>query len=230
MSGIQWILDGAHWTGVDGIPHRTYEHLVITAIAVGLACLIALPVGLLLGHLRRGGVLVLNISNVGRAIPTLAILIIFASTDAIGIGTTAAILALAVFAVPPILTNTYVGMLGVDPEAVEAARGMGMRERQVLWRVEAPLALPLVAAGLRTATVQVVATATLAALVAGGGLGRYIVDGFGLQDRPQIYGGTILVALLCIITEIVMALLQRRVTPGRTRRVPTPELLASVRS
>jgi osmoprotectant transport system permease protein len=225
---FRWLLDGAHWSGGEGIPHRFVEHAEITLLAVGLACLIALPLGLLLGHWRRGGLLAINISNAGRAIPTFAVLVIFATTDTIGVGNKAAIYALAIFAAPPILTNTYVGMTGVDRDALEAARGMGMRERQVLLRVEMPLALPLIAAGLRTATVQVVATATLAALVAGGGLGRLVVDGFGRQDRPQIYAGALIVAVLCILTEAGLGLLQRRLTPGgrKTPRVPIDEVVA----
>jgi osmoprotectant transport system permease protein len=222
---ISWLLDGAHWTGGDGVPHLLREHAQITLLAVVLACLVALPLGLLLGHWRRGGVLAINISNVGRAVPTFAVLVIFATTSTIGVGNEAAIYALAIFAIPPILTNTYVGMTGVDPDALEAARGMGMNERQVLFRVEMPLALPLIAAGFRTATVQVVATATLAALVAGGGLGRLIVEGFGRQDRPQIYAGALIVAVLCIVTEAGLGLVQRRLTPGgrRTPRVPVEE-------
>jgi osmoprotectant transport system permease protein len=218
MNTIQWLLAGEHWQGPDGIPTRMLQHVKITLLAVGLASAVALPAGLILGHRRRGGFVAVNASNVGRAIPTLAILIIFAATDSIGIGDRAAIYALAIFALPPILTNAYVGMLGVDRDAVEAARGMGMRERQVLVRVEVPLAMPLIAAGLRTATVQVVATATLAAIVAGGGLGRYIVDGFGQQDHPQVYAGAVLVAALAITTEVVLGAFERRVTPGKRRR------------
>jgi osmoprotectant transport system permease protein len=227
MNTIQWLLAGEHWQGPDGIPTRFFQHVKITLLAVGLASALALPVGLWLGHKRRGGFVAVNASNVGRAIPTLAILIIFAASDAIGIGDRAAIYALAIFALPPILTNTYVGMMGVDPDAVEAARGMGMRERQVVFKVEVPLAMPLIAAGLRTATVQVVATATLAAIVAGGGLGRYIVDGFATQDRPEVYAGAVLVASLALLTEAVLGALERRVTPGK-RRPRTQHVLATV--
>jgi len=156
------------------------------------------------------------VSNVSRAIPTLALLTIFAATP-IGFGNRATIIALAVFAIPPLLTNTYVGVREVDRDVVEAARGMGLSGRSVLLRVELPLAVPLIAAGFRTATVQVVATATLAALVGGGGLGRIITDGFGQQDQPQILAGGILVALLALVTEGVLALVQRSVTPGRER-------------
>jgi osmoprotectant transport system permease protein len=154
---------------------------------------------------------------VSRAIPTLALLTVFAATD-IGFGNRATIIALAVFAVPPLLTNTYVGIRSVDSDVVEAARGMGLSETAILFRVELPLAVPLIAAGLRTAAVQVVATATLAALVGGGGLGVIINSGFGQQDRPQIMAGGILVALLALLTEGLLALLQHSVTPGHSRR------------
>ena len=226
MSTIHWLLSGDNWQGWDGIPVRLVQHIKITLFAIGLAVVVALPVGLYFGHRRRGGFFAVNVSNIGRAIPTLAILIIFAATEQIGIGDRAAIYALAIFAIPPILTNTYVGMLGVDPDAVEAARGMGMRGHQVLLKVELPLALPLIAAGLRTASVQVVATATLAALVAGGGLGRFIVDGFAQQDHPEIYGGAVLVALLSIVTELVLGLVERRVTPGKRR--PREKVLETI--
>ena len=213
---VVWLNDPLNWQGKGGVPYLTYEHLLISFSAVALAALVALPVALVLGHTGRGGGLTVLVTNVSRAIPTLALLTVFAAT-AIGFGNRATILALAVFAVPPLLTNTYVGIRGVDPDIVEAARGMGMSGRTVLLRVELPLAVPLVAAGLRTAAVQVVATATLAALVGGGGLGTIINEGFGQQDRPQILAGGFLVAALALLTEGTLALVQRQVTPGRTR-------------
>lgn len=211
-----WFNDPLNWQGRGGVPYLTYEHLYISFLAVALAAVFAVPVALVLGHLGRGGGLTLAVTNVSRAIPTLALLTVFAATD-IGFGNRATILALAVFAVPPLLTNTYVGIRGVDPDVVEAARGMGLSGRAVLLRVELPLAVPLVAAGFRTAAVQVVATATLAALVGGGGLGTIINRGFGQQDRPQILAGGILVALLALATEGALAGVQRAVTPGRER-------------
>ncbi len=214
-----WLTDPAQWSGPSGIPVRLAEHLRISLFAVLLACLVALPVAVWLGHVGRGGFLAVNVGNVGRAIPTYALLVIFASMAPIGVGETAAVLALAVFALPPLLTNTYVAMRQVDPEVKDAALGMGMTGRQLLWRVELPLALPFSFAGLRTTTVQVVATATFAALVGGGGLGRYVVDGFGLQDPAQLYGGVVLVALLSVAVELVLAAVQRRITGrGRARR------------
>ena len=213
-----WLNDPLNWQGPKGIPHLTYEHLYISFFAVFFGALVALPLALVLGHRGRGGTFTVALTNVSRAIPTLALLTIFAAT-AIGFGNRATIVALAVFAVPPLLTNTYVGIRGVDPDVVEAARGMGLSERAVLLRVEVPLAMPLIAAGFRTAAVQVVATAGLAALVGGGGLGTIINDGFGQQDRPQILAGGLLVAGLALIVEGVLAAVEHRVTPGRTTAV-----------
>lgn len=217
-----WLNDPLNWQGPGGVPYLTYEHLYISGAAVLLAALVALPTALILGHTGRGGGLTVSVTNVSRAIPTLALLTIFAAT-AIGFGNRATIIALSLFAVPPLLTNAYVGIREVDRDIVEAARGMGMSETTILLRVELPLAVPLIAAGLRTAAVQVVATATLAALVGGGGLGQIINSGFGQQDPGQYVAGGILVAVLALLTEGLLALLQRRVTPAhervRSRRV-----------
>lgn len=229
-----WLNDPLNWQGENGVPFLTYEHLYISGLAVLLAAVLALPTALTLGHIGRGGGLTVLVTNVSRAIPTLALLTVFAAT-AIGFGNRATIIALAVFAVPPLLTNAYVGIREVDRDVVEAARGMGMSETSILLRVEVPLAVPLIAAGLRTAAVQVVATATLAALVGGGGLGKIINSGFGQQDPAQYVAGGILVALLAMLTEGVLALLQRQVTPGRDRarsrreaRMDAPEAPVSV--
>ena len=211
-----WLNDPLNWQGPQGVPHLTYEHLYITFFAVAIAALIALPLALGLGHRGRGGGFTVVLTNVSRAVPTLALLTFFSAT-AIGFGNRATIIALAVFAIPPLLTNTFVGIREVDRDVVEAARGMGMSGSRVLFRVELPLAVPLIAAGFRTATVQVVATATLAALVGGGGLGVIINSGFGQQDRGQIVAGGILVAALALIAELTLAFLQRQVTPGRAR-------------
>lgn len=214
---IVWLNDPLNWQGRQGVPYLTYEHLYISFLAVLLAALFAVPLALVMGHTGRGGGVAVAVTNLARAVPTLALLTVFAAT-AIGFGNRATIVALAVFAVPPLLANTYVGIRGVDPDVVEAARGMGLSGRAVLLRVELPLAVPLIAAGVRTAAVQVVATATLAALVGGGGLGTVINEGFGQQDRPQIIAGGILVATLALLTEAVLAWAQRVVTPGRVRR------------
>jgi osmoprotectant transport system permease protein len=220
---ITWLTDAAHWHGVDGVPHRLVEHLAISGIAVGLACLIALPIAVALGHIGRGGSLAVNVSNASRAVPTFGLLILFAVTP-IGFGNRAAVVALTLFAIPPLLTNTYVGVRDVDREVREAATGMGMTGLQLLRRVELPLALPLIAAGLRTAAVQVVATATLAAYVGGGGLGRFIADGFGQADPAMTMAGGVLVAGLALVVELALGALQRRLTPGPRRRRVLPGL------
>lgn len=210
---------------VRGVANRLQEHLEYTGLALLVACLIALPLGVLLGHLGRGGAFAVALSNVGRAVPTLGVLVLLA-ISAFGQSTTSVVLALALFALPPVLTNTYVGMREVDPEAVEAARGMGMGPWQLLRRVELPLAFPLIAAGLRSAVLQVVATATIAAAIGGGGLGRYLIDGLGSQDEPQLLAGAILVAALALVLELLLAGLQRLVDPvARSRRSAGPSAL-----
>jgi len=212
---LQWFLNGAHWQGDGGIPHRTFEHLTMSGASVLVAALIALPIGIAIGHFGRGGILAINISNIGRAVPSFAVLVI--AVELVGIGALPAFIALVALAIPPIVTNSYIGMREVDADVREAARGMGMRERAVLWRVELPIALPLIMAGIRTSAVNVVATATLAALVAWGGLGRFIVDGFGLQDYPMMFAGAIMVAILSLIVEFSLAGAQRLATPAGLR-------------
>jgi osmoprotectant transport system permease protein len=214
---VAWFTDPANWSGPDGIPVRTWEQLQISLVAMALALAVALPLGLVLGHLRKGVLLATNLSNIGRAIPSLAVLIILASIPSIGVGNLAAILALTVFAIPPLLTNTFAGMASVDPEVLDSGAAMGMGRRQRLLRVELPLASPLILAGVRTATVQVVATASLAALVGSGGLGRYVVDGFALQDTTLIVAGAILTALLAIVAEVALVGFERLATPRGLR-------------
>ena len=213
---LQWFLNGAHWQGDGGIPHRTLEHLAMSGASVLTAAVIALPVGIAIGHIGRGGILAINISNIGRAIPSFAVLVI--AVELFGIGALPAFIALVALAIPPMVTNSYIGMREVDADVREAARGMGMRERAVLLRVELPIALPFIMAGIRTSAVNVVATATLAALVAWGGLGRFIVDGFGLQDYPMMFAGAIMVAILSLIVEFSLAGAQRLATPAGLRR------------
>jgi osmoprotectant transport system permease protein len=211
---VVWLNDPVNWRGRFGVPHLLVEHLAISGIAVGAACVVAWPVAIWLGHLGRAGFLTSTLSTLSRAVPTLALLTIFAATP-IGFGDRATTVALAVFAVPPLLTNAYVGMREVDRDVVEAARGMGLSAWQVIRKVEVPLALPLIAAGFRTAAVQVVATASLAALVAGGGLGVIVNDGFGRQKSGQVLAGAVLIAALALLTEVGLAAVQRAVTPGR---------------
>jgi osmoprotectant transport system permease protein len=215
-----WLNDPLNWTNPGGILDLLGEHLWLSAAAVLLGCLVAWPIGLWLGHSGRGGGLVVLVSNVTLAIPTVALLSILPLT-VIGFGHPAVIVALAVFAVPPLLANAYTGLREVDPEVREAARGMGLSGRQLLLRVELPLAVPYLAAGFRTASVQVVATATLAALVNGGGLGTIISRGFGLTIAAgggQILAGAFLVAALALLVEGVLALVERAITPRPLRR------------
>ena len=227
----RWLTNGRHWSGPCDplncpIPTRVLEHVEISLIALALSLAVALPVGMLIGHTRRGRFLAVSVANVGRALPSFAIislvyLLVLQVKPKASFGFTPAVVALFLLAIPPILTNTYVGIQGVDADTVEAARGMGLRERQVLFGLELPLAAPLIVAGIRTAAVQVVATATLAAAFGGGGLGRYIIDGLAVQDDIQVLGGAVLVALLAILTELVFAGLERLSTPrfaSRRRR------------
>ncbi|MFP3986536.1 ABC transporter permease [Streptomyces sp. E11-3] len=208
-----WLTDGAHWSGADGIGQRLLEHLVLTVVCLILSCLIALPVALVLGHLGKGGALAVNLSNVGRAVPTFAVLVLLLLTPLGEIGEGPTVVALVLFAVPPLLTNAYVGMRGVDRGVVQAARGMGMTGRQMLWRVELPLALPMVLSGVRIAAVQLVATATIAALAGGGGLGRIITAGFNLASTPQVVAGAVLVAAFALLVEGLFEL-GERLAPG----------------
>jgi osmoprotectant transport system permease protein len=205
---VAWFADGEHWQGPGGVPHRLAEHLHLSGVSLAVALLIALPAGLVLGHTGRGGALAVNVSNVGRALPSFAILVV--TVQITGIGATPAYVALVALAVPPILTNTYVGMREVDADVKEAAHGMGMTGRQRLTRIEARRAVPRIRAGGPPPPVQVVATATLAAVVASGGLGRYIVDGFATQDHVQIFAGALLVAGLSLVVEAALALVESR--------------------
>ena len=222
MSVWQWFTDPANWTGPDGIPVRTAQHLMISFVAMAIAMVIALPIGLILGHQGKGEVFAVNVGNVGRAIPTFGLLIIFASTTLIGVGDWAAILALAIFAIPPLLTNTFTGLRQVTPQSVDAAAGMGMSGAQVLTKVEVPQAMPIIAAGVRTAAVQVVATASLAAFVGGGGLGTYVINGFATADTTLIIAGSILIAAISLLAELVLSQIQKAATPkGLREREPS---------
>jgi osmoprotectant transport system permease protein len=225
MSAVQqmwvWLNDPLNWTIQGGIIDRTQEHLTISAGAVALACAVGWPIGVLMGRRGVGGGFIVVLSNVTQAIPVLAMLTILPLT-ALGFGPGAVIVALALFAVPPLLATSFTGLQQVDPEVRDAARGMGLSSGQLLWRVELPLAVPYLAAGLRTALVQVVATAGLAALVNGGGLGTIILAGFGLglvTGGGQILAGGLLVAGLALLVEALGAVLQRVITPPGLRRV-----------
>jgi osmoprotectant transport system permease protein len=228
QEGVVWLNDPLNWTNPGGLLDRLEEHLLISLWAVLLGCVIGWPLGIWLGHRGRGGGVVVTIANLTLAIPTLALLTILPLTP-LGFGQPPVVVALAVFAVPPLLANAYTGLRQIDPETRDAARGMGLSGGQLLRQVELPLSVPYLAAGLRTAAVQVVATAALAAFVNGGGLGEIISAGFGIGMSAggggQIVAGGIVVALLALLVEAALAGVQRLVTPAglRTdrRRRPT---------
>lgn len=218
LSTVAWLADPAHWQGSDGIPIRLVQHLVICLAALVVAAVIALPIGLWTGHTGRGGQLAVSAANVGRAVPSYAVLVMvlpisLSLSPAYGLDVIPTFVAMTLLAIPAILVNAYAGLREVDRDLVEAARGVGMRERQVLTRVELPLALPVILGGLRTASVQVIATATLGAVVAYGGFGRYIVDGIARNEDDRLLAGVVLVAGLAITTELVFEWLQRRMSP-----------------
>ena len=215
-----WFSDPANWHGSDGVLTRIAEHVEISAEAVVIGALIALPIGIALGHYRRFGNLAISVSNVGRALPTFGILVI--AFQAFGLGNGPILLALTALAIPPMLTNAYVALSEVDADIQEAARGMGYRELAQVLRIEIPLAVPLLMAGIRTSAVQVVATATLAAEVAGGGLGRFIVDGYAQQIYTQVFAGALLVALLALATELTLSGVERLLVPRGIRLLRAP--------
>lgn len=226
---ILWLNDPLNWTNPGGVLDRLGEHLLLSGGAVAIGCAVAWPLGLWLGHRGRGAGAIVVISNLTLAIPVLATLTILPLTF-VGFGRPAVIVALAIFAVPPLLATAYTGVRSVDPEVREAARGMGFGGGRLLLRVELPLAVPYLAAGFRVAAVQVVATASLAVFVNGGGLGQIIGAGFGLglvTGGGQILAGGFLVASLALLIEAVLAVAERMVTPrplrrsGRTRRRPS---------
>lgn len=210
---VAWFADPGQWSGPGGIPARTAEHVQYSLLGLLVAALIAIPVGLFTGHTGVGGFATASLANFARALPTIGVL--FLIVLAAGIGLVPVVIALVALAVPPILVNTHEGVRQVDPALKDAALGMGMRGGQVLLRLELPVAVPLVINGLRTAAVQVVATATIAAYVGVGGLGRYIVDGQARQDLTMMLGGSVLVVLLAVVTTLLFAGLSRLlVAPG----------------
>ncbi|MEU9559308.1 ABC transporter permease [Streptomyces fumanus] len=209
--------DSAHWHGYDGIPRRLLEHVQYSLLALGLAAAIGLPVGLLTGHTGRGGNVLAFLATAARALPSFGLLVLIAI--ALGFNLLPVMIPLVVLAVPPILVTTYEAVLSVDPAPVDAARGMGMRESRVLFQVELPVALPLILSGLRSAAIQIVSTATIAAYVSLGGLGRYIVDGLYQRDYEKVVGGATLVAVLALTTlALFWAAGRFAVSPGVRRR------------
>ncbi|WP_030240208.1 MULTISPECIES: ABC transporter permease [unclassified Streptomyces] len=209
--------DSAHWHGYDGIPARLGEHVRYTLQALLLAAAIGLPVGLVTGHYGRGGNALSLVATAGRALPSFGLLVLM--TTLLGFGMLPVMIPLVVLAVPPILVTTYEAMRSVDPSPVDAARGMGMHESRILFQVELPAALPLILSGLRSAAIQIVSTATIAAYVSLGGLGRYIVDGLYQRDYEKVVGGATLVAVLALVTlTLFWAVARVAVSPGVRRR------------
>lgn len=218
---FSYILDGANWAGPTGIGARLLEHMWYSLLAVVLSAAVAIPIGLIIGHLRRGDAVVVGLVNALRSLPTLGVLVFLVLV--IGLGLIPPIIALVLLGIPPLLAGTYSGIANVDAHVVDAARAMGMTESQVLLRVETPNALPLILGGLRNTTLQIIATATVAAYVNLGGLGRYIFDGLALYDYGRVLVGAILVALLTLVVDGLLALAVWTSVPGtgRLRRMPT---------
>ncbi|WP_067688173.1 ABC transporter permease [Nocardia jejuensis] len=210
-----YLSTGANWSGPTGIGERILQHLWYSVLAVGLSAAVALPIGLLVGHTRRGSAAIVGFANAMRALPTLGLLTFVVLL--LGLGLLPPLLALLTVGIPPLLAGTYAGIANVDPAVVDASRAMGMTERQVLLQVELPNALPVLLTGLRGATLQVVATATIAAYVNLGGLGRYIFDGIGLYRYDRVLVGAILVAALALALDGLLALLAWAVAPGARR-------------
>jgi osmoprotectant transport system permease protein len=215
-----YLTTGSHWTGETGILARTGEHLSYSLLSLLIAVVIALPVGALIGHTGRGATAVLGASTALRAIPSLGLVLLLVSSFSISL--TWLIITLVVLAVPPVMLATLAGVAGVDRDLPDAARGVGMTEPQVLLQVELPNALPVIFGGIRTGMLQVVATVPIAALVAQGTLGQYIVSGLLQRDVPQVVSGAVLIALLAVIVDLVLAAVQRLVVPTGLRLLAGP--------
>ncbi len=217
---LEWFATADNWTGTQGVLHRTWEHIQLSAISVAVAAGLALVPGVILGHLGRGGVFAVAVVNIGRAVPSFGILALALPVSiklGLGLGFWPTLIALVALALPPMFTNAYTGVRQVDPAMTEAATGMGMKGGQVLWNIELPSASPLIITALRVSSVQVVATATLGALVAWGGLGRFIIDGFARGDNVMVFAGGLLVALLAVLTELSFSLAERIAIPKGLR-------------
>lgn len=211
--GWSWLFASAHWSGDDGFPHRILQHLGYTALTVVIAAAIALPLGLWIGHTGRLRGVAVMVTGALRALPTLALVTFMVLWR--GIGLTPPTVALVVLAIPPLLAGAYAGLESVDRQTIDAARAVGMTEWQVLGRVEVPLALPLILGGLRSAVLQVIATATVAAYVGLGGLGRYLIDGLAVRDYPQMLAGATVVVVLALLLDGGFAVLQRALSTHR---------------
>ena len=223
---IAWLTDPAHWVGPNGIPTRMAEHVIISGVSVVIALAIALPIGLYIGHTGRHTAFAVNSANLWRALPSLAVIAIVLPITAridpeFGFKVYPTVIAMVVLAVPPIMVNTYSGLSGVDRDILEAGRGQGMAETQILRKVELPMSVAVITVGIRSASIQVIATATLGAVFGFGGLGRYLVNGVSQGDQGQIFGGVVLVAGLVLVTELAFAIAQRLMTP-RGLRIANP--------
>ena len=212
----QWLSVSSHWSGPNGVPSRLIEHLEYTALAMVIAAVIALPIGIVIGHTRRGGFTLVSLANIWRSLPTLGLLVLaFILSDG---ASWAWLIPLVALAIPPIMVTTYEGVLGVDPDLKDAAAGMGMTPRQVLLKVEVPVALPLILLGLRTAAIQVVATATIAAYISLGGFGRYIIDGLATDNYQLVAAGAACVVVLALVVQFTITGLARLIVPAGLRK------------
>lgn len=208
-----WLSDPLQWSGDAGIPMRILEHLLYSGLTLLIALLIAVPLGAAVGHTGRGAGLVIGAAGALRALPTLGLLTLFSLL--LGLGLVPPLLALVILAVPPILTAACAGVAEVPPQVKDAAYAQGMTSRQVLTGVEIPLAIPVVMGGIRNAALQVISTTTVAAYINLGGLGRYLIDGLAVRDYGRMLGSVLLVAVLAILVDLLLSLLQRRLTsPG----------------
>jgi osmoprotectant transport system permease protein len=217
---IDWLGDLANYRGDDGLIHLAWLHMQITLLSMVIATAIGLPIGIAFGHWRRGGPLVSLLAIVTRAVPTLGLLYILAAMPTFGVSTTTAVIALTIFAIPPILTNAWAGVSSVEPEALEAARGLGMSQREILARIELPLAVPLIGAGIRSSMLQTFATATVASYVGTPTLGTLIQLGQGSQMQNEVLGAAIAIGILAIAIDLVLAAIQRALTPAPVRTRP----------
>lgn len=216
---VDWLADPSHWTGDDGVPHRLAEHVGYTAETIVIASVIAIPLGLWIGHTGRFRAVAVAVTGALRALPTLGLLTFIVLF--VGIGLAPPLIALVILAIPSLLAGAYSGLESVDRQTIDAARAMGMTEWQILIKVEVPLALPLIVGGIRSATLQVVATATVAAFVSLGGLGRYIIDGQAISDYPQMVGGSVVVVVLALVLDGAFAGLQRLALGSRPALTPS---------
>jgi osmoprotectant transport system permease protein len=215
-----WVTQSANWHGQGNIPQQVIAHLGYSGLPLLIAALIAIPLGVAIGHTGRGAVIVINVANAWRAIPTLGLLVMLAVL--LGFSFLTWLLPLVVLAIPPILVNSYEGVAGVDAGVKDAAKGAGMSAWQQITRVEVPIALPLILVGLRTAAIFVVATATIAAYIGLGGLGRYIIDGLASDQYGPVAGGALLVVILAVLVLVFFALLSRLIVPVGLRKQVRP--------